>query len=496
MRLGQILINKGVLDNEEREIALFEQPRTGKRFGETCLAMGLLSEDQLVRGLAEQYQLQTIHLLDGLAEEPLLSANVATQHRILPLLIKNKQVFVIDDPTKIHVADIIRKETKLTQIDLRLATSKLIDEGLVKIYGGDSLWIRSLFHTGLENQVVEIVEAVLTHGVRMGASDIHFVPGCGITRLYYRIDGVMQHVKSLHVDLNAGVANYLKVLSGCDIANTRLPQDGQFERLFGDKKISFRLSFLPTQVGESIVIRALLHGDALALEEMDLVSDDREALYNICRKSAGGGLIVVSGPTGSGKTTLLAALAKHLLKGDRMSAVSLEDPPEYRLPGVRQCAVSDKLSWASGLKSILRHDPDLIIIGEIRDEETAVLAVSAALTGHRVLTTIHCHSAAGVQNRFLELGASAQTFNRVIKGIISTRLFRRVCHCVHERSQETECRLCRGSGYSGRIAAMEIIETCSGYQAPLVSLENRARELVQQQVTSKQELIRVLGIDL
>jgi len=495
MYLGEILVNCGFIDKEEREIALFEKTRLGKRLGATCLEMGLIDEYQLLWGLAQQYQLPIIKNLEGLSENPPISAFTAKRYRILSLLIEGIWVFIIDDPTKIHVADMIRKETKLTQIDLRLATSKLIDEGLVKTYGG-SLWIRSLFQSGLENQVVEIVEAVLTHAVRMGASDIHFAPGRGITRLYYRIDGVMQHVKSLHVDLNAGVANYLKVLSGCDIANTRLPQDGQFERLFSDKKISFRLSFLPTQVGESIVIRALLHGDALALEEMDLVSDDREALYNICRKSAGGGLIVVSGPTGSGKTTLLAALAKYILKGDRMSAVSLEDPPEYRLPGVRQCAVSDKFSWASGLKSILRHDPDLIIIGEIRDEETAALAVSAALTGHRVLTTIHCHSAAGVQDRFLELSASAQIFDRVIKGIISTRLFRRVCHCVPERSQENECRLCRGSGYSGRIAAMEIIETCSGYQAPLVSLENRARELVQQQVTSKQELIRVLGIDL
>lgn len=491
MKLGEILIEQGLLGEDEMRIVLREQARNHQRFGKVCQDMGLVSNRQIVEALSRQYRMPIIHAFEG--GQALIDEATARKLRVLPTFENRQLVFAIDDPTRIEVTETLKRLLPSQKIPLRLADSAFIEQGLGWVYG-DHLAIEHLMNSQNENRCLDMVDRILAHAARAGVSDVHFIPQCGITHLCYRIDGFLQKIKPIDGVLHQGLVSALKVMSGCDIGENRAPQDGRFGKNFDGHETAFRTSFIPTLHGESVVVRILPHGEAPSLEKLGLSTNAILALREIAAASAAGGLIVTTGPTGSGKTTLMAAMIVDLLKMGGLSALSLEDPPEYQIPGVRQTAINDKLSWAVGLKGILRHDPDVIVIGEIRDGETARMAINAALTGHRVFSTLHANSVAGVKSRFLDLGVSESLFDMAVVGTMSQRLVRKICRCVQQGQADARCHACKGIGLAGRTPLLEIRNVRQESGNSLRTMLEQAQALVHAGITTPDEIKRVLGV--
>lgn len=493
MNLGEILIEQGLLSEDELRIVLREQTRSNQPFGKVCRNMGLISNRQINEALSRQYRMPILDAFE--CGQAIIDEATARKFRALPTIENGELVFAIEDPTKVEISETLKRMLPEQKIQLRLADSTFIEKGFGFVYG-DRLVIDHLMDSQNENRFVEMVDRILAHAVRAGVSDIHFIPHRGITHLCYRIDGFLQKIKPVDGALHQGLVSTIKVMSGCDIGENRSPQDGRLSKSFDSHDTSFRTSIIPTLHGESVVIRILPHGEAPSLEKLSLSNSEILALREIAIDGAAGGLTVTSGPTGSGKTTLMAAMIADLLKTGGLSAISLEDPPEYQIPGVRQTAVNDKLSWALGLRGILRHDPDVIVIGEIRDSETAHMAIKAALTGHRVFSTIHANSVSSVKSRFLDFGVSESLFDMAVVGMISQRLLRKICHCVQRDQANGNCHVCKGVGLAGRVPLVEIRNVRKESGDSMRTMLEQANALVDAGVTSSAEIERVLGVKL
>lgn len=323
---------------------------------------------------------------------------------------------------------------------------------------------------------VKMADGIIAKAVQCGASDIHLEPEADGARVRLRVDGVLYETEKLTRPLMQAVASRIKVLAGMDIAEKRLPQDGSIKLELDGRSIDLRISALPTILGEKIVVRILdKEKFALDLAELDFTPENLalyRSLYNY-----GSGLVLLTGPTGSGKTTTLYATLAEL-NSDERNIVTIEDPVEYRIGGISQVAVNEKagLTFASGLRSILRQDPDIIMIGEIRDLDTAATAIHAALTGHLVFSTLHTNNAAGAVARLIDMGIEPFLVASALRGVVAQRLVRRVCpHCqkAYPASAEEKaflgaehsvtlykgagCDKCRGTGYLGRMALQEVM---------------------------------------
>jgi type IV pilus assembly protein PilB len=512
-RLGDILIDSGFLTAAELAEALSAQQGTKKKLGEIIVDMGLLTELDILRAISSQYDIPIIDLqnvdIDPEATK-VVPEQYCVENSVVPIGFEGDRLVVaIYDPLNILVADDLRFRTGSEVIPM-LAPRKSIEEAIQRNYGKEvaqkaaaelesELDVEALKNLGEQitddvNQapVVKLVNSMIEFAVRANASDIHVEPMADRVRVRIRIDGVLSEIMSNPLGARDSIITRIKILAGLNIAEKRIPQDGRIQTLVGGKQVDMRVSILPTIHGEKTVIRILAKSDAnLNRAYLGISAHNNEMIDRIIKVPQG--IVLISGPTGSGKTTTLYTLLAE--KNDpETNIVTVEDPVEIQIAGINQVQVNVKagMTFASGLRSILRQDPDIILVGEIRDGETAEIAMRAAITGHLVFSTIHTNDAVSSINRLIDMGLEPFMVSSALIGVVSQRLVRRICtNCRKEyEPDEVEkdelhlkpgqklyvgagCSECSGSGYKGRIAIHEIIVLSKGMKT---LLERRASE--------------------
>ncbi|MGB9989570.1 GspE/PulE family protein [Massilia sp. SM-13] len=500
--LGSLLIEKGVISEDQLRIALIEQRRSGQPLGKLLISLGFVTEATVREALSENLRTQSADLnslvVDAVALK-LIPKEVAKRYSVFPIVYErdtDNLILAMSDTSNIVALDQISAMlVKGITITPLLVNESDISRAIDQYYGFE-LSIDGILHeieTGEVNYqsmnaasdeysqpMVRLIDALLADAVQNGASDIHFEPEHSFLRIRYRIDGILRQIRSLHKSYWPAMAVRLKVISNMNIAETRAPQDGRISIKFSGRQIDFRASAQPTTHGENFVLRVLdrqkgivpLDGLGLAEHELDVLK------LMIARPD---GLILVTGPTGSGKTTTLYSILNHI-NTESVNIMTLEDPVEYPMNMIRQTSVNEsaKLGFADGIRSMMRQDPDVILVGEIRDKETADMALAAAMTGHQVYSTLHTNSAVGSISRLLDIGVVADVMAGNIIGIIAQRLVRRLCmHCREpfiadalERrllglAPEGEsrtiyravgCERCAHQGYKGRLAIIELLK--------------------------------------
>ena len=503
LRLGDVLLRQALVTPEQLQEALDHQRGSGKRLGRVLIDGGLVTEDQVAHALARQLRVPAVNLKSfPLKSETvrLLGESPARRHRALVLEDKGDYLLVaFADPLDLFAYDEV---TRLLKRPVRIAVvpeSQLppaLDrhyrrteeiQGLAKALEkdvGDAVDFGELqTAVGQEGApVVRLLQSVFEDAMQVGASDVHLEPQDSGLLIRSRIDGLMQTQTQADKRIAAALAQRLKLMAGLDISEKRLPQDGRFTLRLRDRTIDVRLSTLPTPNGESVVMRLLGQGGAMRrLDEIGMPPAMLVRLREILNRHSG--MVLVTGPTGSGKTTTLyAALAE--IDVERQKVITVEDPIEYRLPGLTQVQVNDKieLTFARVLRATLRQDPDVILVGEIRDPETAEIGLRAAVTGHMVLSSLHTRDATSAPFRLLDMGVPAFMVASSLQGVIAQRLLRRNCeNCAEPHAptpQESAwlaamagegstgertlrgrgCSTCNGTGCSGRLGVYELLE--------------------------------------
>ena len=512
-RLGDILIDSGFISATDLSEALSVQKETGKRLGEVIIEMGLMSEFDILRAVSSQYNYPIIDL-GNVEVDPKATALVTEKYcrdnTIVPIGFDDEKLVVaIDDPLNVLVQDDLQFITG-KEIVLMLATKSAIDTCISVNYGKESAEKAAQelgddfdedVIAGLDAEVseqvnsapvVKLVNSMIDYAIRAGSSDIHIEPMEDRVRVRIRIDGVMQEIMSNPVNARDAITTRIKILSGMNIAEKRIPQDGRIQTMINGEEVDMRVSVLPTIFGEKTVIRILAKNDGNLNRKYLGISDHNNALIDKIIQVPQG-ICLISGPTGSGKTTTLYTLLAEK-NNPETNIITVEDPVEIKIPGLNQVQVNAKagMTFASGLRSILRQDPDIILVGEIRDGETAEIAMRAAITGHLVFSTIHTNDAVSSINRLIDMGLEPYMVCSALVGVVSQRLVRRICNScrisyepndyerqkVHlEPGQKIYkgegCSDCNGSGYKGRIAIHEIVVMTSAMKT---LIEKRASE--------------------
>ena len=517
-QLGQILIAKGILSEDQLRIALLEQMKSNQPVGKLLVTLGFVSEATLRDALSESLGKRSIDLSNAVVDHSALSLvprEIAKRHHVLPLDFdadKRRLTIAVADVNDIVALDKIRSlADEAIDVDTLLAGETEIDRAIDQAYGYE-LSIDGILHEietgeidfrGLQSSadeysqpVVRLIDSILTDAVKRESSDIHFEPETGFLRIRYRIDGMLRQVRSLHQSYWPAMAVRIKVMSGMNIAETRAPQDGRITLNMRGRQIDFRVSAQPTIHGENIVLRILDRQKGLVpLEGLGLTEKHLNLLKLMIARPEG--IILVTGPTGSGKTTTLYSILNHI-NSEGLNIMTLEDPVEYPMALVRQTSVADatKLDFANGIRSMMRQDPDVILVGEIRDADTADMSLRAAMTGHQVYSTLHTNSAIGAIPRLLDIGILPDILAGNIIGIVAQRLVRRLCpHCkVSYQAEPHEmhlfgnlperpmiyrpggCDRCDFQGYRGRLAIMELLRMNSDLDE-LVARRSTAREI-------------------
>ena len=520
-QLGQVLIAKGILSEDQLRIALLEQMKSNRPVGKLLVSLGFVSEATLRDALSESLGKRSIDLSNAIIDPSaltLIPRELAKRHHLLPLdydAEHQRLTVAISDVNDLVALDKVRGlASDSIEIDTLLAGETEIDRAIDLAYGYE-LSIDGILHEietgeidfrGLQSSsdeysqpVVRLIDSILTDAVKREASDIHFEPETGFLRIRYRIDGMLRQVRSLHQSYWPAMAVRIKVISGMNIAETRAPQDGRITLNMRGRQIDFRVSVQPTIHGENIVLRILDRQKGLVpLEGLGLTERHLDQLKLMISRPEG--IILVTGPTGSGKTTTLYSVLNHI-NSEGLNIMTLEDPVEYPMTMVRQTSVAEaaKLDFANGIRSMMRQDPDVILVGEIRDADTAEMALRAAMTGHQVYSTLHTNSAIGAIPRLLDIGILPDIMAGNIIGIIAQRLVRRLClHCKTPYQAEAHearllggadapkpvifrpcgCERCDFQGYRGRLAIMELLRLNSDLDE-LIARRSTAREIRQ-----------------
>ncbi len=504
-RLGEHLVSEGAITPEQLEKALAQQGSSGDRLGHTLVEMGVLSPSVLVNALANRLGLKGCVLRHGLIDPKiakLLDKEDAERLRALPMFAVGGVLTVamaepqslpsidrLQHLTKMHIRPVLALEANIgefqakyladeVQVDAFLASIEESDVRVSECEAVDEGPTADLSRMVDGSPIVNLVSLVILTAMRDGASDIHIEPSRQHTRIRYRLDGKLRLLMSPPASMHAAIVSRIKVIGKMDISEKRLPQEGRVHILADGREIDLRVSTMPTILGEKVVIRVLDKANlSFELEALGLTGVALERFREMLRRPHG--LVLVSGPTGSGKTTTLYS-ALDLLRNDDTNIVTVEDPVEYQLEGINQIQVSTAvgLTFARALRSILRQDPDVIMVGEIRDEDTARVAVQAALTGHLVLSTIHTNDTPGVVTRLLDMNIEPYLLSSALVGALSQRLARTVCpHCrtsyyptanalvqagwpptANQLFQRGEgCRRCHNTGFKGRLGIYEVM---------------------------------------
>ena len=533
-KLGELLIAEGLLTEEQLNQALARQHRQGGRLGTILLKLGIVTEEAMIRALGVQMGIQHLQLSDVVIDQEvvkLVPEQIARRYQVIPLFRKERVVtLAMVDPLNVFAIDAVRQATGL---DVQPVVSREQDvlksinryysitssmERVVKslddsragnerrqgadrrgddfsstdAYRMDELGDVTLFQPtralagelkAEDAPVIKFVNMMMAQAVREGASDIHLEPDEDVLRLRYRIDGMLREVMSPPRHLQAGITSRIKIMANIDIAEKRVPQDGGIQLKIGRKDLDIRVSTLPTVFGEKVVMRILDKSSVLlGLEESGFTDRQLLSYRKLIRRPFG--LILVTGPTGSGKSTTLYASLQEINSIDK-NIVTIEDPVEYQLRVINQVQVNPKagVTFANGLRSILRQDPDIIMIGEIRDKETATIAIQSALTGHLVFSTLHTNDAPSAVTRLVDMGVEPFLIASTLSGVVAQRLVRQICRrCQQPYTPPDEllhnlklngaagngavqrdfkhgagCQDCRESGYAGRIGIFELL---------------------------------------
>ncbi len=522
--LGQMLVNDKILSTEQLNQALERQRKTRERLGQILIDMKLIDEDILLKYLGAQFRKDPITRQDLAALDPdvvkLVSEEVARQYGVIAAERSGRRLIVATaDPLNVMAMDDLRRATGL-EVDFRIGPASAIQEAIEKTYRkvtqvvtseglDDALKVDLGLNIGpvtsvaegvvdikqLQTQaddppVVRVVNYLLGRAALDGASDIHVEPHDDRTRVRYRIDGLLFDLLEIPRQLHLAVVSRIKIISRLDIAERRLPQDGSFSSRIHGQEFDFRVSTLPTLYGEKVVLRLLEKAavvERYSIENLGFEPEQLELFLKGVRRPWG--MVLITGPTGSGKSTTLHTALKFI-KSPRKNIVTVEDPVEYRQPGIQQVQVKSEIGFdfARSLRSILRQDPDIIMVGEIRDQETAQIAVKAALTGHLVLSTLHTNDAVSTLTRLVNIGVEPFLVASAVNVAAAQRLVRKICKDCKEpyRPSADElalfapdpgpevlyrgrgCKSCRNVGYAGRMALYEVFAIDSEVRRMLI----------------------------
>ncbi|MBA1329830.1 general secretion pathway protein GspE [Candidatus Endoriftia persephone str. Guaymas] len=503
--LGIQLVEQGLVTTDQVEIALKEQKHRGEPLGQILISLGFISEAVLTEVIGEIFGERSVDLSSIIPDAEalaLIDRETALRNRVLPITLDQENgtlTLAMEDPNNLVVLDRLRVQIpRQLRITPMIAGKREILLAIDQFYGHELSvdGILREIETGTvdyealaeeaqeyEHPLVRLVDAIIADAVKRGASDIHFNPEEKFLRLRYRIDGVLHQIRSLHKDFWSPISVRLKVISGMNIAETRAPQDGRISMTIRGHRIDFRVSAQPTTHGENFVLRILDRAKGIVpLDKLGLRHDSHTTLKLMMARPEG--IILVTGPTGSGKTTTLYSMLNHL-NSPEVNIMTLEDPVEYPISMIRQTSVNEvaRMDFASGIRSLMRQDPDIILVGEIRDQDTAEMAFRAAMTGHQVYSTLHTNSAARSIPRLLDIGVTPQVMTGNMIGIVAQRLIRRLCeHCkegyqpseIEQRllgissdkavqiHRATGCNKCNNTGYKGRLALMEVLRFDDG----------------------------------
>ena len=503
-RLGDLLIEKGLINKEDLEKAIEQQSHTAERLGKVLMDLGFISEDDLYRTLSEQLHIPFLSKSDY-PETPILdidfSIKFMRQYKFFPLEIKDGTLSVaMSDPIDLYTIDELRL---FTRCKVRVYVSKESDvlAAIEQRYGGGATTMEKIIEDMAEEElqllasgeeedidhlrdmaseapVIKLVNLFISKAIDEDASDIHIEPFEDRLVVRLRIDGILHDVESPPRRLQAAIISRVKIMANLNIAERRLPQDGRVRLRVAGKKIDLRVSTVPTLYGESVVMRVLDRGSILlSLEDLGFPTDKLKVFEKMIHKPHG--IILVTGPTGSGKTTTLYAALDKINSPDK-KIITVEDPVEYQLSGVNQIQVNPKigLTFGSGLRSIVRQDPDIMMVGEIRDKETAEIAIQSALTGHLVFSTLHTNDAPGAITRLLDMDVEGYLVASCLEGILAQRLVRVICkECkqpivpdkkvldqMEAQAKDIRlaykgkgCEVCKFTGYHGRTGIFELL---------------------------------------
>ncbi|MGQ0751686.1 MAG: GspE/PulE family protein [Betaproteobacteria bacterium] len=500
LRLGDLLVQQGLITTDQLAIALAEQRRSNVPIGRLLVRLGFVTETAIRDIMARTIGQDSIDLTQVVADPEALRMvpqEFARRNRVLPIAYEPAEhVLTIATPEIFNVVALDQLRAMLgahIEVKTQFASEAQLENYIDQFYGYE-LSVDGILHeieTGevdyeslqvggdeYTQPMVRLVNALLVDAVKRGASDIHFEPEYAFMRIRYRIDGVLETVRSLHKSFMPGITVRLKVVSDMNIAETRAPQDGRLSLTLSGRQIDFRVSTQPTIYGENTVLRVLdREKSIISLERMNLGAPTLARLKLMLARPEG--ILILTGPTGSGKTTTLYSLLAQV-NDETVNIMTLEDPVEYPLTLMRQTSVNEvaRMDFANGIRSIMRQDPDIILVGEVRDKETAEMAFRAAMTGHQVFTTLHTNSALGAFPRLLDIGIQPAIMAGNIIGVIAQRLVRVLCpHCKEAYTPGAEerlllgeagdaasklyravgCRQCDSKGYKGRTAIMELL---------------------------------------
>ena len=505
IRLGDVLVAQKAISQEQLKLALEQQKKSGRKLGRVLIEQGFVNDEQICEAISRQLNIPYINLkFYNFNQEVVRRLPEAQARRFRALVLEDRRranVLVgMADPTDLFAYDELGRILQ-REIEAAVVSEALLLETIDRVYRrteeisglakelerdiGDSYVDFGALGAGVgaeEAPVVKLLQSVFEDAVQVNASDVHIEPQEGKVQIRFRIDGALNPQTDADSRIGPALVLRLKLMAGLDISEKRLPQDGRLNIIVREQKIDVRMSSMPTQYGESVVLRLLNRKATLQrLDRLGMPGDMLERFQELLKRTAG--MILVTGPTGSGKTTTLYAALAELNTVDR-KILTVEDPVEYRLAGINQVQVNEKidLSFARVLRSTLRQDPDVVLIGEIRDPETAQIGLRAALTGHLVFSTLHTKDAASTPIRLVDMGAPSYMVATSVHAVIAQRLVRLVCEsCTEERepdAQETRwlesvmgagwnqrkfrhgrgCSRCNGTGYAGRTGVYEMLE--------------------------------------
>jgi len=562
-RIGDILIEQGLITPQQLEEALEAQKNGNKkRLGEIFVETGVITREELYEVLQYVYETEYVDLSNYVIDPEvisLISEKTALQFKLIPIS-KNDDddelIIAMANPLDVYAIDFIRDHTKIKKIKSLLAPEEDILNAINNYYelgeyndiieklGTEVIFkkeeeeedSKKLEAISREAPIIQLVNMLIVQGVKDRASDIHVEPNEKGLLIRFRIDGMLHDIRTLPNTIKSAVISRIKILAKMDIAERRLPQDGRFQVKFGTREVDLRVSTIPTVLGEKVVLRLLDKSKGLIkLEQLGFIPEQLEEFKSIIYKSYG--IILLTGPTGSGKTTTLYAALNEVNSKDK-NIITVEDPVEYKLNRINQIQIKPKinLTFANALRSILRQDPDIIMVGEIRDVETAQIAVQAALTGHLVLSTLHTNDAASAITRLIDMDVETFLISSSVIGVIAQRLVRVICEKCKEEYEPgkdvisglnikgnsnndgkiklyrgTGCPFCKNTGYFGRTSIYELIVLDEEIRALIISkassniikdiaikkgmktLKDSGLEKALQGITTIEELLRVAG---
>ena len=503
LRIGEVLIDMGMIDQGQLEHALRIQKETGQRLGKVLISENLVSSTDIAKALARRLTIEYVELGEiSLSGETLglIPFDTCSRYDVIPIGEQGGSLLVaMADPTNVFALDDLRLVTgrdvrvvvaSPEQIDIVISRMISLDDAVSDATASADDWndehvpLEDIKNSEADAPAVMLVNQIITQAVVNGVSDLHFEPQADDMVVRFRKDGVLQHVTTVPGKLKNGVTSRLKIMASMDISERRKPQDGRVPLRVGDKAIDLRVASLPTVYGEKTVLRVLDKSNVmLDMTDLGFLPAQLEKLRYCYTQPYG--CLLVTGPTGSGKSTTLYGAVNEINDVEK-NIITVEDPVEYRLKGINQVQVNNKagLSFAAALKSILRCDPDIVMIGEMRDHETASIGIEAALTGHLVLSTLHTNTAPGAVTRLTEMGIEPYLVSSSVLGVLAQRLARRLCKCKEEYTPPREylvdmkfpdwslaeydaqpfnlfrpkgCERCSGKGYKGRMGLHEVM---------------------------------------